>query len=175
MLIVDQLNALLKWSLSFRSNDWSVEDYPLSFRDQGESVPPEMRLAVVVVNWFPMCGLGTTRDEALESLQGRLDAYAASHGSLPRPGTRVAIEYASSREIDRHAKTVEQILTEVLGFEDFADLFISDGSSLWDFCEPEATSVADLLSGIEEEFGVDVSDLEDGNLLEIARRIDGFD
>lgn len=52
----------------------------------------------------------------------------------------------------------------------FYDCFISDESSLWDFHTEETNE--HLFEKILEIYEVDVSDIENGNLVEIFKRIE---
>jgi hypothetical protein len=61
---------------------------------------------------------------------------------------------------------------------DYADvLFLSDGTSLWDFTTParepgaEDAEFALYVARVEERYGVDASDVGDGNLTSILQRI----
>lgn len=77
------------------------------------------------------------------------------------------LQFAATEGIDSHQETAEQFVKLVLNLE-WAS--ISDESSLNDFCFIE--DVATLEAKIKEVFGVDVSDIEDKNLLKILERID---
>jgi hypothetical protein len=96
------LNALSKWLLSFTKAKWELEDYPLEIRMQ--RVDPKHvtvpKYAAQIVNWWTLTGLGETEDEARESLRNAL-AEQAKKRQLPRPGTKVPIQFASSDEISR--------------------------------------------------------------------------
>lgn len=77
------------------------------------------------------------------------------------------LRFASREEIDSHQETAEQFVKLVLNLE-WAS--ISDESSLYDFCFID--DVVTLEAKIKEVFGVDVSDIEDKNLLKIFELID---
>jgi hypothetical protein len=79
------------------------------------------------------------------------------------------ISYASQDDIQAHSETSERFINLVLGLE---WAFITSESSLDDFHLIEDST--SLEEKIKEVFGVDVSDIEDRNLLKIFERIDGI-
>jgi hypothetical protein len=78
------------------------------------------------------------------------------------------LEFVTLQEVDIHREMVEKFIKLVL---DCGWVFISDESSLYDFAFID--DVTNLEAKIKEVFGVDVSDIEDKNLLKIFERIDG--
>ena len=85
---------------------------------------------------------------------------------MPRPGTKVPIEFAPSNRVDANAELRDDFIRRVFGL-DWA--FISDESSLWDFHTGETNEV--LMAKISILYGVDVSDIDSGNLAMIIQRI----
>jgi hypothetical protein len=85
---------------------------------------------------------------------------------MPRPGTKVPIEFAPSNRVYAHPDLADDFIRRVLGL-DWA--FVSDQSSLWDFHTGEANEI--LIAKIKDLYGVDVSDIESGNLATILDRI----
>lgn len=160
-----------KFLLSFLKTEWTVSDYPLHFERQDVTGPDEPAWSVRIVHWPLMLGSGGSREEALRHLQRNLEEYRARQGRLPRPGTKVPIQFASTDRIDRHPETLMALLTQVLGFDETAPIFVSDDSSLRDF--PEGDPPDRYHARIREVFGVDVSDVPDDNIATILERIDG--
>lgn len=160
----------LKYAASFLKSDWNVGDYPLRFRRQGtrSDTLAVATWRVQIVRWPQMCGLGDTKQSALEDLQKRLDAYRQNR-LLPRPGTQVALEFASTRHIDAYDQIARDFLAKILDI-DFDRCFISDQSSLSDFRFDKA-SLNGLYGKIREVYGIDATDLREGNLLDIFERI----
>jgi hypothetical protein len=113
-----------------------------------------------------MTGTGNTKAEANEELRKGFDRYKAVNRTLPRPGTRLAIEFADSNRVDRHAELAKDFTRRVLGLE---SAWISDSSSLWDFHGNEAND--QFNEEILRIYGVDVSDISSGNLADIFERI----
>ena len=170
---MEKFRAAWKYALSFLKKDWSINDYPIRIQEQaadldGERLP---RYSAQVINWWTLSGLGDTPEEALLDLERSLANFKHHNGYLHRPGKHVPIEFASADGIEAHAETAERFLTEVLDFSPEDPVFISDQSSLLDF--EGLREGVDLAERVQEVFGVDVSDIEDGNLVRIFARIDG--
>ena len=123
---------------------------------------------VQIVRWPQMCGLGDTKPEALEDLRQRLEAYREDR-PLPRPGTQVPLEFASTQHVDNYESIAREFLAKILNI-DFDRCFLSDQSSLTDFGFDEA-SLKRHHAKIRETYGIDASDLGDGNLVDIFERI----
>jgi len=85
---------------------------------------------------------------------------------MPRPGTKVPIEFAPSTRVYADQGLAEDFIRRVLGLE---WAFISDQSSLWDFHTGETNQI--LIAKIQDLYGVDVSDIESGNVAIILERI----
>ena len=169
---METLRVVWKYARSFLKRDWSADDYPVRVREQPAHAPHEdvPRYAAQIINWWALTGLGETPEEALEDLARKLEEFKRRHGYLHRPGREVPITYAATDGIDAHAATAQRFLVEVLGFRPDSSVFISDQSSLYDF--EGRCGGADLVEKTRNVFGVDVSDIEDGNLLRIFERID---
>jgi hypothetical protein len=169
---MQQLLAFWKRLLSFLKTEWTLRDYPVRVKKQADTSPEIPKYCAQIVNWWIMTGLGNTEEEALLELQRSLEDFKQREGYLPRPGTGMPIEFAPTIGIAAHAETSRRFIDEVLGFSANDPVFISDQSSLYDF---EGTSTGtDLDEKIRAVFGVDVSDIEDRNLVRIFERIDRF-
>ena len=124
----------------------------------------------MLVNWAVMSGTGDTREEAMADLRAKFlerSAKLAGEGkSLPRPGTKVPIQFASRERVDAHPELLQDFIHRVLGLE---WAFVSDESSLWNFHTEENSNV--LVAKICILYGVDVSDIESENIGEILDRI----
>jgi predicted RNase H-like HicB family nuclease len=175
----ENLLAGWKWALSHRTRDWQLADYPIYVRTQKHDPDspfdnsPRFTLhnyVARVVNWPTMDGTGDSREEALSDLRAKFlvrKAKLAEEGKpLPRPGTNVPIEFASQERVNVHPELAQDFIQRILGLR---GAFISDESSLWDFHTGENNDA--LFAKIREVYGVDVSDIESGNLGEILDRI----
>lgn len=178
MPISETFLASWKYCLSFRKGLWDLSDYPVVIReqktdldlgDQASRFPPQRYLARVV-NWWTLNGSGNTPAEAMQDLILPFDrintAWRCDGKSLPRPGTKVPIEFAPSQRVYADPDLTDDFIARVLEV-DWA--FVSDESSLWDF--HSIASIEALHARIKETYGVDVSDIESGNLAEILHRI----
>jgi len=149
-----------------------MDDYPIRVWLQPVAEPsPKSRLKPLpwtasVINWPGMSASANSRVEALAELRKNFDLFRATHPSLPRPGTKVPIEFAAGERIGQHSELAKDFVKRVLGL-DWA--WISDESSLWDFHEDETNE--SLTDKIRHVYGVDVSDISSGNLADIFDRI----
>jgi hypothetical protein len=121
------------------------------------------------VNWH-ITGCGDTREEALQKLSCTFEAIKTkmkeTEKPLPRPGTRVPIEFAPQNRINAHQELSEDFIHRVLELE---SAWISDESSLWDFHANENNDI--YYAKIKKIYGVDVSDIKSARLCEIFDRI----
>jgi len=167
-----QTRAAWKRLTSTFKSEWTIGDYPINTRFHRPSeASPSSRLkpflwTATVVNWPGMSGGGNTRQEALEDLRIRFQQFKATNKELPRPGTKVPIQFATRTRVDGHAELAKDFTERILGLE---WAWISDESSLWDFHD-EGTNDA-LIQKIRSTYGVDVSDISSGNLADIFDRI----
>lgn len=167
--------ALWKLCLSIRKRAWELADYPVIVKEQEIDssqrhsrlkTPPYMAF---VVTWG-LAGTGDTKDDARRDLQKNFDAVKSerekTHTPLPRPGTSVPVQFASSERVHAHPELAEDFIRRVLEL-DWA--WISDESSLWDFHANETNDA--LIAKIREVYAVDVSDIRSARLYEIFDRI----
>jgi hypothetical protein len=174
----NQLRANWKWALSFLSPDWKLEDYPISIRKQAPDPDgsyddnPRFKLhpyVASITNWN-VVGLGDSKEEALSNLRSAFASRKAklkNDGTpLPRPGTKVPIQFVSQERVNVHPDLTKDFIERVLGFE---WAFISDESNLWDFHTDSTNEV--LLVKIKEIYGVNVEDIQSARVWEILDRI----
>jgi hypothetical protein len=173
--VKNQLISAWKLCLSVRTRDWKLDDYPVVIREQ-EADPAydgtrlkQYRYVASIVKWG-LVGLGDSEEESLQKLQSSFAAAKAERARtrrpLPRPGTRVPIEFASQERVSAHPELAEDFIRRVLALE---CAWISDESSLWDFHHDETNDI--LLAKVMEVYGLDVSDIESARLSEILERI----
>ncbi len=173
--VKNQLRALLKLCLSVRKRDWEFGDYPVVTQEQ-EADPAydgtrlkQCRYVSSILKWG-LVGLGDSERESVHQLQSNFETVKAERARtktpLPRPGTRVPIEFASQERVSAHPELAEDFTRHVLELD---WVWISDESSLWDFHHNETNDA--LLAKIREVYGVDVSDIESAKLSQILERI----
>jgi hypothetical protein len=171
-----RLEAAWKWTLSFRKKEWEFSDYPVrSWKDKSLDTPKRSRFQrrlynAQIIGWSLTAG-GNSAAEAIDALERNfIDAKAQrtrEAKGLPRPGTSVPIEFASSEKMNTHAELSEDFIQRVL-LTDWA--WLSDESSLWDFHTDRSNEAMNLR--IQEVYGVDVSDIQSGNISQILERIE---
>ena len=94
------------------------------------------------------------------------DEYIVPSG--PFKGKR--IEMASTAGIEMFQEIAEDFMLRIFGFE-AGDYLITDESSLRDFKGVEEMELTDIHRRIRSVYGLDVSDLKSGKLLEIFIRV----
>jgi hypothetical protein len=174
----NQLRATWKWALSFLSDDWELEDYPISIRKQNPDSDtlyddnPRFTLhpfVASITNWN-VSGFGGAKEEALSDLHSSFASRKAmlrDNGEpLPRPGSKVPIQFASQERVNAHPDLTQDFIERVLGLD---GAFISDESSLWDFHSDATNEI--LLAKIKEVYGVNVEDIQSARICEILDRI----
>ena len=168
----NQVLAKWKYALSFFKRDWQWNDYPIWIRAQ----KPEkndlqipgltlQRYVAMVVNWSTVSGSGDSKAEAMGKLKACFDNVKLTK-PLPRPGTGLPIEFASQDRIMAHTELADDFVKRVLEVE---GAWISDESTLWEFSLAENDDV--FHARIKEIYGVDVANIEGGNIAEILERI----
>ena len=173
-MLSDRLKAAWKYIASFLKSDWTVEDYPIRMRHFGVDPTQEHgRLRPVawsaqVINWPSMQGHGDTAQEAVENLRKVLVERKARGGKLARPGTGLPMEFAATYRIEEHPDLARDFFRRILNL-DYDECFISNESSLWDFHGQENND--QLNEKILLTYGVDVSDIESGNLADVFTRL----
>ena len=170
------LRAFSKYILSFFKAYWTLEDYPVRFRHfradesrTGRRWRPTPWVARVI-NWPLMFGHGQTQEEAYADLKRHFDEYKGGSKTLPRPGTQVrpAIELAPTVEIEQYEPLANEFFEKILAMN-YNECLVTDESSLWDFHSEETNE--EYHRKIVEVYGVDVSDIESGNLVRIFKRV----
>jgi hypothetical protein len=167
-----QARAIWKLLASMSKDEWTLDDYPIRVWSQQVTEPlPASRLKPIpwtagVINWPAMSGGGNTRLEALEEVRKNFDRFKATGKKLPRPGTKVPIEFAAGDRVSRHPELEKEFIRQVL---EINWAWISDESCLGDFHDEETDER--LMDRIRRIYGVDVSDIAGGNLADIFDRI----
>jgi hypothetical protein len=159
------LHSSWKWLLSFRSNDWQLDDYPVVIREQeddGNLPLPAPRFTshkyVAHILNAAITGQGDTPSAAKEKLKESFmtirNRRLEDGQPLLRPGRSWPVEFASQEYVKEHEALSGDFIRRILDL-DWA--WISDESSLWDFHAESDNSR--LNARIMEVYGVDVSDI----------------
>jgi len=88
---------------------------------------------------------------------------------MPRPGTRVPIEFATATRVQSDPELLADFIINVLGFQPGAPVFISDVSAISDF--GDEGRVAEIRSRIGEHYGVYVTEAEPVLVADVLDRI----
>jgi hypothetical protein len=168
--ILWKTHAGWKYLKSFSIDSWTLDDYPIQYRHQEEGPTHQSRRnpagwTASIRMWPGPAGFGATKSEALGELRKRFDEFK-SKNPPPRPGTKVPVVFSEQKRIESHPALAEDFILRVL---DLNWAFISDESSLWDFHTDDSN--AKFIDKIRAIYGVDVSDISDGNLADILDRI----
>ncbi|MDE1176780.1 MAG: hypothetical protein PW789_09245 [Edaphobacter sp.] len=174
--IRQELLATYKWLLSlFKPSDrWQLVDYPVItiHKDNSDFKGPS-RLKPVewsarIVRWH-ISGSGDTEQEAIEKLRSALESKREKDKVLPRPGTKVPIEFASQQLISNFKHLEADFVYRILRIE---WAWMSDESSLWDFHSEENND--EYYRRIQDVYGVDVSDIQGAKIARILEKISNF-
>jgi hypothetical protein len=167
-----QARAVWTRLTSVLKREWTIDDYPIrvwrlpATEPSGKSRLKPLQWTAQIFNWPGISGSANSKVEALEELRKNFDRFKAAKPNLPRPGTKVPIEFAANARVGQHSELAKDFVKRVLDV-DWA--WISDESSLWDFHGDETNE--SLTDKIRDIYGVDVSDISDGNLADIFDRI----
>jgi hypothetical protein len=164
--IPEQIYAGRMCLLSFSKSDWQLKDYPVRFRHQPANNPEWI---AQIINWH-VFGFGSTKEAAYADLQENFAKIKTRH----RPGTRVPIQFASTKGIEAHEAIARDFFRKILS-RNIDACFISDSSSLYDLCPTPNDTLKfqeEMNEKIYQTYNCEVSDIRDGNLLKIFERIE---
>lgn len=128
---MDQIRAFIKYLFSFFKNNWQFEDYPLETWSNLEANQSEIKFGAKFTNWQTLIAHGNSNSEAVENLRKSFNEYSQKN-KLPRPGSKVSFELATSSKIDLYEEIAIDFFDKIIGINYF-DCFISDYSTLFDF------------------------------------------
>lgn len=157
---------------SFAVSSRSADDYPVYITEQEPGVGDEAdRLRIVkrycarIEGWTTMYGFGDSAAEARADLDAGLKSYARDK-QMPRPGSKVRISFASTRQLDTLADLKDDFIERVLRLPP-SQTFISDVSELSMFPEErEEYGRRTLLL-----YGLDLDSLPNDRLVTILKAI----
>ncbi|MGY5876970.1 MAG: hypothetical protein RTU30_14565 [Candidatus Thorarchaeota archaeon] len=81
-----------------------------------------------------------------------------------------SIVFTPQYQIVQYEDVAKDFIEAIVGVP-YSKVFISDRSSIWDFNNLWDEDESEIFARIRERYGVDVSDIEDGNLVRIFERI----
>lgn len=175
-----RISAIFKFVASFFKRDLLLDDYPIIIKDMGENLPDignlkPVRWFACIYNWEQRFGAGDTKEEALARLQQSFYEYREAHERLPRPGVSSTLVLSLIDEEKMRVSRSPDYMSMANEFfrrmdYDINVTFITPLSSLWDFFF-DSDELAQVYEQIRQEYGVDVSDISDGNLFQILDRL----
>src|SRR5512146_1885791 len=105
-----------KWLLSFRKREWTIADYPVRVRANAPGLEPSIAYFAQVLNWPGPAGLGPTKARAYEQLSANLEEIRKHRKTMPRPGTHVPIQFASTERVGTDPALMDDFIEQVLLF-----------------------------------------------------------
>ena len=168
--MINFLKACKAWLRSFSKTEWTLEDYPIRFREQNIPQKPGGRLIPIpwiaqIINWWQIGGHGDTKEEALENLKRSFENYRSTHEKLPRPGTGAPLEFASTAIIEQHEDLARDFLKRIFGY-DYDGCIITDESSIYELIISDEEEEK-CLAAIKEQYNIDASQIEGGRIADI--------
>jgi len=161
----EYLQIAWKWSASFLRRNWRLEHYPVRVR-RNETAESSQAWFAQILHWPGPVGIGPTPAAARLDLAAVLETIRRERAAMPRPGSRVPVEFASSDRLDTDPELYEHFREHVLGFE---WVLMTDGTALSDF--GDEARVTALVARVKEVYGVDVSDISPPLVADIFDRI----
>lgn len=168
--MLDQINADVKWAMSFLKREWTAKDYPVRFRNQAGLTPDAPPWCAQIVNWWVMAGTGNSREEALRDLDDQLRLRREQMGALPRPGTRVPVQFACTSRVYANPKLLEDFIIHALGFGPGQPVFLSDESSINHFGDDER--IQEIIRLIEDRYGVVIAGEDSMLIADVLERVE---
>jgi len=170
------IKAGAKYLLSLAKSDWKLTNYPIRFRHfngsntdalQGRLKP--IPWSAQIINWWQLDGFGDTKQQAYADLETKFNKFKADGKTLPRPGTGLPIEFAATDRVRLFDDIADDFFRRILDMN-YRECFISDESTLWDFHAEESNE--HFHKKVWDAYRVDISDIDDGNLVKIFERIE---
>ncbi|MGY5851999.1 MAG: hypothetical protein RTU92_00360 [Candidatus Thorarchaeota archaeon] len=135
-----------------------------------DTVPFTETVRVELVGWKDMYGEGMTVEEAYGNLEKSFMDYSENNESTPEP-----IDFMIGSVYEERSDWWKQVgalasdfLPRIVGHK-YEDCYITVYSDVYDFVASKEWD--EIPIRIQSEYGVDISDIEDGNLLRIFDKI----
>lgn len=125
-----------------------------------------------IYGWEEIFGTGTTEQDALRRLEQEFERYRLDHGTLPKPARPTVllstVHYSPVERIHMYTPLIKDFFPRILNRKP-EDCWISELSTMWHFIPDYRFD--EIVQLIYDEYGVDISDIEGGNLLSIFDRL----
>jgi hypothetical protein len=139
----EQLKAFWKRLLSYTKKTWGINDYPLRYKKQVESLGEY--------------NVGELKPWVVGYLE---------HNIAPRPGEKVSLSYADTSQINELEERASDFFEKILDIN-YYDCFISDESSLLDFNKDDG----ETLNKINLIYNLGLTEIGDGNIVRLLKMI----
>ncbi|WP_211746627.1 hypothetical protein [Paenibacillus sp. Marseille-Q4541] len=159
---------------SYFKKNWSIHDYPTECRQlSGQGLPgageEPFTWEARIINWYWMSGKGHTKQEAYAALQNSFEAYQAEGNELPRPGSKSGIVFTRVDQINYLEPEGIILFKEIFGM-DYYGMFVSDESTLYDFCDSKE-KIQRQIAKIQEKYGIRIEDITGLRIVGILERM----
>jgi hypothetical protein len=165
------MKTLIKRLTSYFKSNWELKDYPIRYREQKvenfRNSKDYKKWTVQIINWWVMSGLGNTKNEAYTDLKNNFTNYKKEK-SLPRPGVKVPIEFASFDKVEKYYAIATEFFDKILQI-DFNHCFVSNVSSLKEFT---FESLDDFDKKINDYYEINIKNSEEYLLIDLFELID---
>jgi predicted nucleotide-binding protein (sugar kinase/HSP70/actin superfamily) len=168
---------VLKYILSYTKSHWDFGDYPIKILYEKRPFVNGKQWYANLENWNGMITSASTKEEVIKRLKVDFESYKTNNSKLPRPGTRVRIGFASTKEIDKYKDISKDYLHNVLASDILGTTitFISDFSTLHGYVNFAKTDPEkfknELIKRTLDIYGLDITDLYDKPIYKIFERI----
>ncbi|OUS75271.1 hypothetical protein B1748_17415 [Paenibacillus sp. MY03] len=168
------IKRIYRLVLSQFKTKWTLNNYPIEYRQQEMLDLSDTNLTMFpwearIINWYWMNGDGHSKKEAYIKLKEKFDVYKSEGHELPRPGTKVQIKFASVSRIDNFDIEAVQFFKDIFEM-DYNGMFISDESSMYDFCWTD-DSLLEKQERIKEIYNIDIKEIKGLEIVGILERI----
>jgi len=168
------MKKIIKRLTSNFKNDWDIDDYPVKIYRNKNAGEDNVKYGAMVVDWAGMVGHGETKEKAFEKLKENFKLFK-DNNELPRPGTKVPLKFALTREIESYEKVAVDFFDKILKLN-YYDCFVSDESSLTDFESLEGDDNPDdfkkkIFKRVQDNYGIDITDTYDKYLTDVFDKI----
>jgi hypothetical protein len=158
-----------KFLSSFFKRDWKFEDYPVySCPWIAYAFPTPFPWQAFIICWSGMHAGGNTASDAIKNLRTKFESFKQEN-ELPRPG-RDWPPFSMRDSVFYYEELLMDFVHNILIQNRLPSVHISDDSTLMDF-DCDGTTPMEYAERIRDRFGVDVSDISGGKLVDIFKRI----
>jgi hypothetical protein len=116
--------SIIKRLFSYLKSDWDFEDYPIETWSNPKAKQASDAFGARIINWSIMVGHGETTVQAIEDLRVQFRLFRDNNDSLPRPGIKVPLKFASTEQIDKYEDIAVDFFKRVLNINYIMDFIL---------------------------------------------------